>query len=201
MLPEEIQEIIKQLEQLPSVGNRLATKLALYLYENIDYSYNLTSKIEKLNEISNCEKCNNLSKNKVCVTCSDTYRDSTKIMILESYIDLLSIENMRVYNGYYFVLGKLISPIKNVMPNDLPMEKFTNRITELCLLNDLEIISGINFTFEGDSTYIYIQNQLKKKFNNIKYTQFANGVSRGSMIEHIDPDTFKAALLNRNNTL
>lgn len=196
--PKEIQELSDSLNSLPGVGPRLSSRLALYLSVSAkDLSRRLsTSLLNVIESIKSCNKCGNVSNSDLCEICSDTQRNPKIVFIVEDAIDLSNIEATNEYNGLYHVLGGVISPMNGIGPDELNIQTLTNRIQEDGIE---EIILGLNPNMEGDSTCLYIKNEIEREFptTTIRISRLAKGIPAGGDIEYLSGQTIKDSLKRR----
>src|SRR6185436_17009853 len=81
-----------------------------------------------------CARCGNLAEvvedagPTLCAICLDSKRDPNLLCIVARVHDLFAIERAGTMRGRYFVLGKLLSPLEGVGPDDLPIDKLVERI-------------------------------------------------------------------------
>lgn len=194
MYPKDFEKLIESFEKLPGVGNKTAQRYAFKLLEaekeNIDEYINV---LKNISNIKKCKTCGFLSEDIECPICKDKTRDETTIMIVEGPQDLVAIENTGMYKGKYHVLGGLISSSKGIFPEDLKLEKLTDRID----LNIKEIILALSPTMDGEMTSLYIDKLLKEK--DVKVTRLANGLPMGSSLDYADELTLTKALTNRTS--
>jgi recombination protein RecR len=60
--------------------------------------------------------------------CSDGKRDGKLLCVVARVHDLIAIERAGVMRGRYFVLGKLLSPLEGIGPEELPLAQLQARI-------------------------------------------------------------------------
>jgi recombination protein RecR len=106
--------------------------------------------------------------------------------------DVYPIEHTRLYHGHYHVLGCLISPLEGKTAADLDIHLLLSRLDTLGIV---EVILALDSTLAGDTTSLYIQEQLKGK--KIKITKLASGVPLGSSLDFIDEGTLSQAFHGR----
>jgi len=106
--------------------------------------------------------------------------------------DLSAIEATNQFKGHYFVLGGLISTIKEIGPESLEFRRLLKKI-ETDKIE--ELIIALNFSLEGETTALYLKRLLKDK---IKISRLAKGLPAGSDLEYADELTLASALKNRN---
>ena len=87
----------------------------------------------------------------------------------------------------------MISPLKNILPDDLKIRSLIARIQKG---NIQEVIMATNPTVEGDATAAYISQLIKPM--GVKVTRLAFGLPVGGMLEYADEVTLYKALENRN---
>lgn len=207
--PKQLENLIESLRQLPSVGPKMATRMALSLYKNSGDVVGLIDSLSKISTLASCSKCFAIAESDICNICNDTSRDNNKIMIVEDYLDMVNIENSGEYNGLYNILGGVISPMNNIMPEDLQIGKILDRIDtsldnySLGNNSQIEIIFALNPSLEGESTSFYLRNEIQRYLVTkadeegstlqIKFSRLAMGVPKGSEMEYVDSETLKYA--------
>ena len=109
-------------------------------------------------------------------------------------------EKLSVYNGLYFVLDGLISPLDKIGPEDINLDKLLERIkTE----NISEVILAIKPTIEGETTSLYIlklleeMNSTSEDDSKVEVSRIAHGIPLGVDMEYIDSLTLELALQDR----
>lgn len=192
--PNSIIRLIENFKRLPGVGEKSAERYAFSINELekedvIDFSEAL---IDVKTKIKKCPLCNNITEDEVCSICKDETRDKSTICVVENIKNVFSFENLSVYNGLYFVLDGLISPIDGIGPEDINIEYLIKRIKEE---NIKEVILAINPSIEGETTLLYIQKLLENI--DVTVTRIAHGIPLGADIEYIDPLTLEMALNDR----
>lgn len=194
--PTKVQRLINEISKLPGIGNKMAERITLYiLNQDRTFIENLSSIIHDIQIIDFCEKCFNISEDKLCEICRDSNRDSSVICVVESPLDIISIERTGKFFGTYHILNGLINPLNNILPEKLKIKELVKRIKEEKTAK--EIILAINHTVEGDTTALYIISAIKESFNNIKITRLAKGLPTGSDIKYADEITLGQAILER----
>ncbi|MBQ4263416.1 MAG: recombination protein RecR [Bacilli bacterium] len=193
-LPKSFENLVKNFEILPGVGEKTAERFVYSLKEKeIEELENLAEAILHFkNTIQNCSICGCISDEEVCEICKDEQRDKKTICIVEDSKSVFSFEKTNKYKGLYHVLNGLISPIEDINPEDLNLSTLINkRITK----EVEEIIIAINPCVEGEITSLYIQKLLENK--NIKVSRLSYGIPVGTDIEYLDPIMITKALDDR----
>lgn len=191
-----IENAVIEISKLPGIGKKSALRLALHLLkqENISVEKLSQSLLDLKRNTMFCKNCNNISDAEVCDICKSFKRDKTLICVVEDTKDVIAIENTAQYNGLYFVLGGVISPINGIGPIDLKIDQFFEKFPS----NEIkEIILALSPTIDGDTTAFYIAKNLKKF--EIKITTIARGIPVGSELEYTDEITLGRSILRRIN--
>jgi recombination protein RecR len=208
--------LIESLKLLPGIGSRSANRIAYHLLQhNRAGAKKLGSALlEALNEVRHCEYCYTLSESAICKICSDLTRDQSKLCVVETPADQVTIEQSGGYKGLYFVLMGALNPLDNIGPHHIGFTELFNRIQTLqdaqnALIKTadtdddtkpisyaLEVIIATNFTAPGEITLHAITEQLKKK--KVRFTCLARGIPAGGELEYIDLSTIAHAIARRS---
>jgi recombination protein RecR len=196
MIPDAIKKFIDAFSRLPSIGPRLATRLAFYLANlNKNDLKNLEMALHQLATINRCEKCFFVSENRLCFVCSNPDRNQKTIAVVEKETDLLSIEQTGKFKGHYFILGE-VSPRKTLdVAQRLRLQYLKERILKELGGRAKEIIVALNLDATGD----YITQIIIQEFKNLaeKITRLGRGIPTGGEIEFADSETLASALERR----
>jgi recombination protein RecR len=113
--------------------------------------------------------------------------------------DLLSLEQTGMYNGIYHVLTGRIEPLAGVEPQHLTIQHLLDRVdrpeTNSRGVPVREVILGTNPNLEGDSTALYLCDQLGKR--GIRVTRLARGLPTGSQLEYASKAVLADAIQGR----
>jgi len=189
-----LENAVESLSKLPGIGKKTALRLALHLLnsENLETEQLADSLLKMKHNIMLCERCYNISDNKVCSICSNPRRDENTLCVVADMRDVLAIERTASYNGLYHVLGGVISPIEGISPNDLKITQLVQRTQK----EDIkEIILALPATIEGDTTNFYIFRQLND-FKG-KISVISKGIAVGDALEYVDEVTLGRSIQNR----
>jgi len=189
-----LKELKDSLKQLPGVGEKSAQRMAFFLITtDKKNALGIAEKIKyAVSSIKRCDMCNMLSEESPCHFCRNQDRDDNVLCIVEKTKDVYLIENTGKFNGRYFVLGSLLSPLDGIGPKEINIEKLENRIRQSQIK---EIILALNPSNEGESTMSFIRSQFKKY--DIKITRLATGIPVGGDIEYSSSMTLANAISNR----
>jgi recombination protein RecR len=196
VLPSALNELIEALGNLPGVGPRSAERYAYFLLKNEPQkSSQLSDALAKLhNGIGYCQKTFALVEKgqKLSPLYTDPARDKTTVAVVADPFDILALEKTGGYRGTYHVLGGLVSPIDGIEPEQLHINELIKRIDDDKVK---EIILATNASVEGESTALYIQQQIGKR--KVKITRLARGLPIGVDLEYADQITLSRALEGR----
>jgi recombination protein RecR len=196
ILPPALSNLIEAFGALPGVGPRTAERYAYYLVRHSDQSsHKLAAALTAINGgIGYCEKTYALvpAGQKLSDLYTDPRRDKQIIAVVAEPFDIISLEKTAQFNGTYHVLGGLVSPIDGISPDQLHIDELVKRIDEDKVT---EIIFALNASVEGESTSLYIQQQIGDR--DIKVTRLARGMPVGVDLEYADQITLSRALEGR----
>lgn len=199
--PESILNLIESFKGLPGIGEKTAERLAFSIIdeeqEDVEAFANALLKVK--NNIKNCKICNHITEEEVCDLCSSNSRDKKTLCVVEDPKSVIMFEKLSVYNGLYFVLDGLISPLDKIGPEDINIEQLLKRIKEETID---EVILAIKPTIEGETTSLYILKLLEeinsiREDNKITVSRIAHGIPLGVDMEYIDSLTLELALQDR----
>jgi recombination protein RecR len=158
-LPRAVTELVNNLERLPGIGPKSATRLAFYLLTTPEeYVAGLADSIVKIkSEVKICQKCFSVAENDICEICQDTSRNQHQICVVERVIDMVALENVGGFNGLYHVLGGAINPLEHAGPEDLKINELIDRIKN----EEIEIILATNSTRRGRQQHSTLRKNLK----------------------------------------
>lgn len=196
VLPKALTDLIDAIGNLPGVGPRTAERFAYFLVQNDpQIGHQLSQRIAELyGKIGYCPITFALieSGQKVSPLYSDPSRNKKLIAIVSSPFDIMALERTAQFNGTYHVLGGLISPIDGIGPEQLHINELIKRIDKDKVE---EIILATNASVEGESTALYINQQLGNR--KVKITRLARGLPIGVDLEYADQITLGRALEGR----
>ena len=195
MYPESITKLIENFKKFPGIGQKSAERMVFSIVENFkdeDYDSFSESLLSAKNSIKHCSICNSITDKDICNICLDKSRNSDLLVVVENFKDVYLIEKTGNYDGYYYVLGGLISPFDEIGPDDLKLDLLFNRIKS----DDVEeVIFVVKSGIEADTTILYVRKMLENE--KVKISKVANGIPIGADMDYIDSLTLETALDNR----
>ncbi len=190
-----IAQLLRGLQQVPYLASKNLYRVAEYFLEQdakkVEQFCSLLLKVK--NNVVKCEDCFSWrEKERTCFFCTSTKRDQTIVCIVETWQELLAIEQTKGYEGVYHVLGGVIYPLNGVGPEDLSIDALIKRIGKQ---KSKEVILALSQTPEGEATAAYIASKLKDA--SVTITCLARGLPVGSSLGTIDRVTVFKALSER----
>lgn len=194
-LPPAMTRLVRELSQLPGVGEKTAGRLAFHLLnrpreEVIALAESL---LEMKERVGLCSGCFGLSDTPRCAICDDPARDHDLLCVVEGPADLMAIERARGFSGVYHVLHGALAPLDGVGPEDIKVKELLARLSAPAAVR--EVIVATNATVEGEATALYLARLLKPL--GVKTTRLARGLPAGGDLEYSDSATLQSALTGR----
>lgn len=194
--PSKLIEVaVNEISKLPGIGKKTALRLALYLLKQEESeTKDLTEALLNLrSKTQYCKICHIIADTEEC-TCKNLHKDPAVVCVVEDTPDVIAIQNTAQYNGFFHVLGGVISPLEGIGPSNLNIETLLKRV------NDpesqiKEVILALSPTMEGDTTAFYIAKKLKSL--GVKITTIARGIPIGGELEYADEITLGRSIVQR----
>lgn len=202
MQSPKIRRLVTLLSRLPGVGEKTAQRYVLHLLTaDPQVAKDLGGELATLHdEVRPCERCGNIADvvpgepAVLCAICQDQKRDARVLCVVGRVHDLMAIERTGAMRGRYFVLGKLLSPLEGIGPEDLPLPRLVARIREE---NVTEVIVATPPSVDGEATALLLKRELAPA--GVSLTRIASGVPHGGDLEYADPITMGRALAGRQS--
>ena len=201
MLPERLNKLVTLLSRLPGVGEKTAQRFVLYLVEREELVRRLAEELAVLPaHVRPCERCGFIAEVGEpdapvwCTICRDGKRDPRLLCIVARVQDLLAIERSGAMRGRYFVLGKLLSPLEGVGPEDLPLETLRRRLSEGQIA---EVLVATPPSVDGEATALLLARELAAA--SVRVSRIASGVPHGGDLEFADQITLGRAIEGRKD--
>ena len=147
---------------------------------------------QALARIRHCDRCNSYTEAAVCELCSSPRRDPALLCVVETPGDLHMMEQAQCYQGLYFVLMGVLSPLDGVGPKEIHVDRLIQRAADGLVR---EVILATNFTVEGEATAHYLGDALRAR--GLTVTRIARGLPVGGELEHVDSGTLAQAVIER----
>ena len=126
-----LEKLIQALKHLPGVGEKTATRYAFYLLNaSPDETQELIRAIKDVKQkLRLCSTCFHLTDNDPCAICSDERRDATRLLVVETPLDLMAVEKTGNFKGVYHVLHGVLSPLDAIGPDDIRLAELLERVS------------------------------------------------------------------------
>jgi recombination protein RecR len=189
-----LENLQKQLKQLPGVGYRSAERIALHLL--VEKPTKLPELVAALQAaaqtVRRCTTCGHLAEEQQCAICADPRRANGQVCVVENVPDLAAIERSGAYHGRYHVLHGKLSPIRGIAPEDLHLGPLLQRLQSGEVT---ELILALSNDVEGEATCHYLTERLPK--GSVRVTRIGFGLPSGGGVLYADSVTLKSALEGR----
>lgn len=200
MQSPKVRKLVTLLSRLPGVGEKTAQRYVLYLLTtDPEVAKDLGAELVTLHdELRPCDRCGNIADvvpgeaSVLCGICKDDRRDGHLLCIVGRVHDLQAIERTGAMRGRYFVLGRLLSPLEGIGPEELPIPKLVRRIRDEGIT---ELIVATPPSVDGEATALLLKRELAP--TGVTLTRIASGVPHGGDLEYADPITMGRALAGR----
>lgn len=189
-----LENAVSEFSKLPGIGKKTALRLALFLLKKdtgeVDAFAEAVRRMK--HEIQLCSRCGNISDGPLCSICLDHSRKTNTICVVENIRDVITIESTQQYNGWYHVLGGIISPLDGVGPDQLNIDTLISRVSQQGIE---ELIFALSPNIQGDTTIFYISKKLSGQ--KVRITTIARGIAFGGELEYTDELTLARSIANR----
>ncbi len=194
--PRPLNNLIRQLSKLPGIGQKSATRMALFILKSKRELVEdlVKSLIDVKEKITLCSTCFNLTDTDPCTICADPDRLDGTICVVESPGDQMAIEEAGIFKGRYHVLHGVLSPLDGIGPEDLKIEQLLHRINREKIT---EVIIATNPSTAGETTASFLVKLISEKDPDIKISKIALGIPMGGDLKYMDRMTVKHALQGR----
>lgn len=198
----KVRRLVSLFSRLPGVGEKTAQRYVLHLLTaDPEIAKSLGAELATLHdELRPCDRCGNVAEvvagepQAICAICKDGKRDGRLLCIVGRVHDLMAIERTGAMRGRYFVLGRLLSPLEGIGPEDLPLPRLATRIREEGVT---ELIVATPPSVDGEATALLLKRELGPL--GVTMTRIASGVPHGGDLEYADPITMGRALAGRQS--
>lgn len=204
--PKSLHALVEQLERLPGIGPRSATRLAHHLVRVPESdALMLADAIRAARaRIRPCSLCRAPSESDPCSLCDDASRDRSLLLVVETPRDLYAVDATGAYGGLFFVLGARLSPLEGIDRSALDLDALERRasdgeVAEVCI--------GTNPDLEGDGTALALLEAFERVnakrrdqgAQAVRVTRLARGLPTGGQIEYQNASAIADAFEGRQS--
>ncbi len=191
--PPSVRALLDELEQLPGIGPRTATRLVQHLLRGRASTERLAGALANaVATVRPCGTCYLLAEEDPCPVCRDTGRDRGVVCVVEDPLNAWAIEATGEFGGLYHALGGALDPLHGVGPDELTVGALLARVQEGGVR---EIILATNPTVEGEATAHYLAQRLRSC--GVTISRIAFGLPAGGEISYADAVTLARAISGR----
>ncbi|MGV8042219.1 MAG: recombination mediator RecR [Thermoanaerobaculaceae bacterium] len=191
--PPSVRALLEELEQLPGVGPRTATRLVQHLLRQPAGARRLAAAVASAAlAVRHCRECFLLAEEELCRLCQDPARERGVICVVEDPLNAWAVEATGEYAGLYHVLGGTLDPLHGVGPDELTVAALVERVKRSAVG---EVILATNPTVEGEATAHYLARVLRP--TGVRLTRIAFGLPAGGEISYADHVTLTRSLAGR----
>jgi len=197
-LPTALRHLVQSFTRLPGVGEKTALRFTLHLLSDQRAAMEALSQAlaEAASRLQACDECGNIAELDAsgaarCSICSDPRRDRTQLCVVAKIQDLMAVERSGAMRGRYFVLGRLLSPLDGVGPEELPLARLERQIVDHAVA---ELVIATPPSVEGEATALHLAREFGRR---VRVTRIASGIPHGGDLEFADPITLGRAMAGR----
>ncbi|MDE0243385.1 MAG: toprim domain-containing protein [Candidatus Kaiserbacteria bacterium] len=194
---DKMEALTDLFKRFPGIGQRQAERFSRFIAASSgEYVQHLATTIVEANQVSKqCPDCfvSHESESELCEICSS--RTAETIIVVEKDADVAALELSAglAKDAHYFVLGNLLPIIKDqgrdIRINDL------GRVVQK--KNPKEVLIALSAHPDADHTGRYVSGYLKETHPDVAVSVLGRGLSNGSEIEYLDPNTLSEAFKGR----
>lgn len=198
VVPPALSRLITDLNRLPGIGMKTATRLALHILRRpASEAQGLARDLGELHRsIRLCSSCFAFSESDPCAICNDSVRDSGLVCVVEDSADLIAIEKTGAFKGKYHILHGVLSPMDGIGPEEIKADALLQRIRRQRVR---EVLIATSSTVPGEATAAYLVKRLQEEVA-VKVTRLACGIPMGMDIKYADELTLSRAIESRKDT-
>lgn len=195
VIPPALARLISDLNRLPGIGRKTATRLALHVLRRpASEAQGLARAFAELHgAIRLCADCFAFSETDPCAICQDAGREEKLICVVEESADLMAIEKTGVFRGRYHILHGVLSPMDGIGPEELRVDALVERIRRQGVE---EVLVATSSTVPGEATAVYLMRRLREEVP-VRVTRLACGIPMGMDIKYADELTLGRAIESR----
>jgi len=194
ILSLSFERLVQALSRFPGIGKKTAQRLAWFLVaQNKSFALELSETIlSTVNSFKACSTCNMLSESDPCPICSSEERHDRQLCVVETPADVFILENLHEYQGKYFVLGHLLSPLDGHGPAEIHAPQLMQRLAQT---PPEELVLALKPSSEGEATIHYLSDLLST--SGIRITRLSTGIPFGGDLEYSSQSTLANAFKRR----
>jgi recombination protein RecR len=196
VIPPALERLISDLNRLPGIGRKTATRLALFMLRRpAAEARTLAQDLLLLHEtIHLCNQCFTFSETNPCAICGNANRNPRLVCVVEEPGDQIAIEKTGAFRGVYHILHGVIAPMDGIGPDELKIRELRQRVASGKVD---EVLIATSSTVPGEATASYLADMLQDA--EIKLSRLACGIPMGMDIKYADEHTLAKAIESRQS--
>lgn len=197
MLSPSINNLIRSLKKLPSVGERTAERYVLHLLKSGKKEVHelITALGAVMESVKSCEVCWNFSETSPCTLCRDPRRDDSALCVVLDPPEVGIVEGTGAFRGRYHLVRGLLDPTDPDSLKNSKIPELLKRARPGAKVR--EIILALNPDMAGESTMLFLEKELKRLNPKLIVTRLARGLPLGADIRYADDVTLGNAIKYR----
>jgi recombination protein RecR len=181
-----VRELVEEFKKFPGISLRSAQRLAYSLLNDEALKKSLEKMLALARSVEVCKSCGCFREvGGRCENCEDTGRT---ICVVANISDMTAIKRVGCFDGSFHILGGLIAPLENSLPENLRIDELKRRAEAD---PGVEVLLALPFSIEGDATALYIKDVLNSC--NVKLSRIARGLPAGTAPDVVDHRTVSEA--------
>jgi recombination protein RecR len=193
--PKAFEALVAYLRRFPGIGRRSAERYVfdmLHRWDRRALQDFAKAIVEIANNIEICERCKVHIEKQPCPFCSEDRLVTKALCIVPTSKEAYALEEAGLFEGAYFVVGSLISPLDQRGIGETIIQDLHTRITA----DEVEeVIFVFDSSVEGDATISFLKEELSSL--PIIFSRLASGVPVGAPLEFVDRGTLGRAFAGR----
>ncbi len=190
MTVSTVKRLIEEIKRLPGLTHKQAEKLVYAVLSDGSLLDIVDGFVQSARSVSRCSTCGwFVESGEQCENCS---HHASVICVVPTFSDMFVVRRTGVFSGSYHILGGLVSPLENILPEDLMITALAERASDVSVK---EVILAFPDSVEAEATVHYIADAL---FDiDVIISRFSRGISSGAKIEYADMRTVSLAFNER----
>lgn len=192
-LARPLENLIDQLQKLPTIGPKTAQRLALFILKLPEEEARqlAVAIVNARTKVFQCSRCGYLTDVDPCAICREEKRDNRILCVTQEASDVIAIERTG-FNGRYYVLNKGFNLMQGNAIEDIDLIPFEEKVAG----GEIEeVVLALNPDVDGEIMSRYLAS-IAGKYH-VKVTRLAHGLPVGGDIEYADEITLRRAIEGR----
>lgn len=160
LIPAEVEQLARQFERFSGVGPRAARRMTRHLLLNAKVHQAFQAALAQSAAVRLCSGCRLMmtprDSESLCSCCLDAGRRQDQLLIV---LDSESAQyaNDAGYNGQFWVLHQLLSPVDRIGPDDIGAGRLLERLRQLhARAPDLQVSIALPDSVEGRASGVFL---------------------------------------------